>query len=153
MWYEASNDIITCFVPHSLNIYIYIYIYIYVYITAVINVWRAPPVAVCKHSHCHCWATMMSPWVQKNRKDNGFKKGSGSQTISLRGYLHGGGSALPRASPTKRDGFQLAFTLKEPALVPRDSSLSRVTRANYIYFPTKPGIRYLRTRFHFITYT
>ena len=32
-------------------------------------------------------------------------------------------------------------------------SLSRVTRANYIYFPTKPRNRYLRTSFHFITYT
>ena len=29
-------------------------------------------------------------------------------------------------------------------------SLSRVTRVNYIYFPTKPGNRYLRTSFHFI---
>ena len=28
-----------------------------------------------------------------------------------------------------------------------------ITRANYIYFPTKPGIRYLRTSFHFITDT
>ena len=35
----------------------------------------------------------------------------------------------------------------------RAGSLSRVTRANYIYFPTKPGIQYLHTSFHFITYT
>ena len=32
-------------------------------------------------------------------------------------------------------------------------SLGRVTRANYIYFPTKLGIRYLHTSFHFISYT
>ena len=29
----------------------------------------------------------------------------------------------------------------------RAGSLSQVTRANYIYFLTKPGIRYLRTSF------
>ena len=62
--------------------------------------------------------------------------------------------ALGRASPTKRAGFHLAFTCMGKARHPtRDGSLSRVTRADYIYFPTKPGILYLRTSFHFITYT
>ena len=60
-------------------------------------------------------------------------------------------SPLGEASPSKRAGFHLAFTLEKPALLPRACSLCRVTRLNYIYFPTKPGIRYLRS-FHFITY-
>ena len=49
-----------------------------------------------------------------------------------------------KASPSKRAGFHLAFTWGKPSPPTRAGSLSRFTRANYIYFPTKPGIRYLR---------
>ena len=34
-----------------------------------------------------------------------------------------------------------------------DRAFSPVTRVNDIYFDTKPGIRYLRTSFHFLTNT
>ena len=36
----------------------------------------------------------------------------------------------------------LSFTWEKPAPPTRAGKLCRVTRANYIYFPTKPGIRY-----------
>ena len=36
---------------------------------------------------------------------------------------------------------------------PRRRASKSKLRANDIYFDTKPGIRYLRTSFHFITYT
>ena len=62
-------------------------------------------------------------------------------------------SPLGRASPTKRAGFHLAFTWEKQALLPGLARLAESPLANYIYFPKNPGIRYLRTSFHFISYT
>ena len=65
----------------------------------------------------------------------------------LRECLDGGGLALSR-------GLDLSRVYMEKVSPPiRAGSLNRVTRVNYIYFPTKPGMRYLRTRFRSITYT
>ena len=67
--------------------------------------------------------------------------------LYLRGFLHGGGPALLVGLALVRGlDFTSRFHVTPPT---RAGSLSRVTRANYIYFPTKPGVRYL----HFISYT
>ena len=54
----------------------------------------------------------------------------------------------------QQEGCILPCVYMEKASSPtRAGSLCQVTWANYIYFPTKPGIPYLRTSFHFISYT
>ena len=54
-------------------------------------------------------------------------------------------SPLGRASPTKRAGFYMG----KASPPTRAGSLSRVTRANYIYFSTKPGIPIFADKFSF----
>ena len=43
----------------------------------------------------------------------------------------------PRANPSRRVRFHLAFTYP---VIPRAGLLNRLTWANYIYIPTKPGM-------------
>ena len=60
-------------------------------------------------------------------------------------------SPLGRTSPSKRARFHLAFTWEKSALLPGLARLAESPpRANYIYFPTKPGIQYLRTSCFFL---
>ena len=61
---------------------------------------------------------------------------------------------LDRTSFSKRARFRLAFTLEKPAFLPGLARLAESPRlTTFQYFPTKPGIQYLSTSFHFITYT
>ena len=64
--------------------------------------------------------------------------------------MHGGGPTLLVGQPSWISPRVYMGKASPPT---RAGSPSRVTRANYINFPAKPGIRYLRTSFHFITYT
>ena len=67
-----------------------------------------------------------------------------SLPFTLRGCLYGEGPALLVGLALRGLDFTLRLHGKSQPSYP-DCSLSRVTRADYIYFPTKPGIRYLRT--------
>ena len=64
---------------------------------------------------------------------------------SLRGCnFHGGGPALLVGLALVRGLVSPRVYMGKASPPTQAGSLSRVTRANYIYFPTKPGIRYLR---------
>ena len=59
-----------------------------------------------------------------------------------------------KVEPSKRDGivkllFHLAFTWEKPALLPGLAALAESSGLTTYIFPAKPGIRYLRTSFHF----
>ena len=81
-------------------------------------------------------------------------KGMRLKGMRFRECLHGGGPAFLSVRLALARGLGFTPRLHEKSQPSyRASSFSRVTWANYIYFPTKPGIRYLGTSFHFITYT
>ena len=56
-------------------------------------------------------------------------------------------SCLPGGQPYQEGWISRRVYMGKASPPTRAGSLSRVTQANYIYFPTKPGIRYLCTSY------